>query len=240
MREVSQRDVKITVHYNRITVSSAISGMEVSFNGAGYVNRNTFVDLKSDTEYTIKVRFAESTNYLQSEELEFKVRTGIDISALVATINKFDKIDFSNIDEFESKVLVYMNSISESDKSLIDQAKCQYGYANNHNHNHGDNKFAKLARVDATRFLFDNFDDLYFVNSKFEDSEGKATFSADIRETLAFLGVANADNGKVSVVVDSQEKKLLSIDVSYDLLDLTSIVRFLLPSLWSAWKEAIL
>lgn len=359
MREVSQRDVKITVHYNRITVLSAISGMEVSFNGAGYVNRNTFVDLKSDTEYTIKVRFAESTNYLQSEELEFKVRTGIDISALVATINKFDKIDFSNIDEFESKVLVYMNSISESDKSLIDQAKYAKLLASYEQllsgaesiiagaqqagatavgkskdkangmavalstggvsialaaglmalkkkkeedeiiekktrrvnarkfgkiivavvaimivcvtvltgcqNNEDDQGFKredlyKIASFQAdqsegkrnltievkssnvTLYKYENgketvddrldvsslelgeesagyiFDDLYFVNSKFEDSEGKATFSADIRETLAFLGVANADNGKVSVVVDSQEKKLLSIDVSYDVV----------------------
>ncbi len=62
------------------------------------------------------------------------------------------------------------------------------------------------------------FDDLYFSNAEFKVENGEATFSADIRETLVFLGVENASNGKVKVSVDSEKKSLKFIDVSYDII----------------------
>ncbi len=52
------------------------------------------------------------------------------------------------------------------------------------------------------------FDDLYFVNSQFTVEDDIATFKADIRETLVFLGVSNAVNGKVSVTVNTQKESL--------------------------------
>ncbi len=97
--------------------------MEVSFNGAGYVNRNTFVDLSANTPYVVKVRFAETANYKQSQEITLNLRTGIDIIDIKNTLDKFDKIDFSNVDEYESKVLAFIDSVSQEDLALIDQAK---------------------------------------------------------------------------------------------------------------------
>ncbi|MDE6361720.1 MAG: hypothetical protein K2L53_01955, partial [Clostridia bacterium] len=122
-RQVTADDLKVSVNYNQIKISSHIEGMEVSFNGAGFVNRNTFVDLHADTSYVVKVRFAETANYLQSQEITLNLHTGIDISAIQSTLAKYDKIDFSNIQEYESKVLAFINSVSQEDMLLIDQAK---------------------------------------------------------------------------------------------------------------------
>ena len=80
------------------------------------------------------------------------------------------------------------------------------------------------SRLDVSSISFGadgigfEFDDLYFDNAQFEINENKATFNADVIETLAFLGVNNATNGKVSVVVDTDTEKLESIDVKYDIV----------------------
>ena len=72
------------------------------------------------TEYTVRIKFTESANYLATEDyIELKLRTGIDISSVADTINKLDKIDFSNITEFENKVLMFIDRISAEDMSLI-------------------------------------------------------------------------------------------------------------------------
>ncbi|MDE6605144.1 MAG: hypothetical protein K2K85_03875 [Clostridia bacterium] len=361
-RVVSADDIKVSVNYNQIRLSSSIEGMEVSFNGAGYVNRNTFVDLSANTSYVVKVRFAETANYKQSQEITLNLRTGIDISAIKSTLAKFDKIDFSNIEEFESKVLAFIDSVSQEDMALIDQAKLaklQASYeqllrgANNVIAGaqkagatavgksgktsataktvalsmsgasllmaglmffakkkkddekevaakkakrvnvkkaskilvmvvavvlvcltvfvgctpSGDNgEFSKADlykiasyqsdgqtgnrdltievsssgiqlykyangketvddRLDVSNITFGadgigfEFDDLYFENAQFKVEDGLATFDADIRETLVFLGVNNAVNGKVSVTVNVEKKSLNTIDVSYDVVN---------------------
>ncbi|MDE6275965.1 MAG: hypothetical protein K2M75_05435 [Clostridia bacterium] len=361
-REVSADDIKILVNYNQISLSSKISGMEVSFDGAGYVSRATFAGLKANTPYVVKVRFAEAANYKQSEELVFNLRTGIDISSIKSTLEKFDKINFSNIDEYESKVLAYIDSVSQADLAFIDQAKYAKLQASYEQLLRGantviagaqkagatavgksgktsssakaialsmsgvsvlaagfmffakkkredeqvvssdkkasfnakraskiivavvavmlvcltvfagcnpvdDGKFSKAdlyriasyqsdsqsagnrdltievksggkslykyengkeeidPRLDVSSMAFGadgigfEFDDLYFVNEQFEINDGVATFNADIKETLVFLGVDKAVNGKVNVAVDVNAKKLNSIDVSYDVVN---------------------
>lgn len=362
-RQVTADDLKVSVNYNQITISSHIEGMEVSFNGAGYVNRNTFVDLHADTSYVVKVRFAETANYLQSQEITLNLHTGIDISAIQSTLAKFDKIDFSNIQEYESKVLAFINSVSQEDMLLIDQAKFAKLQASYEQLLRGANSviagaqkagatavgkagktntaaktvalsmsgagalfaagmmlFAKKKkedeqeaqrsnkaksvgvkragkvfviavavvlvcltvfagctpgedngefsredlyriasyqedgqstnrdltievksggmslykyengretvddRLDVSNIAFGadgigfEFDDLYFANAQFDIQEDTATFNADIKETLVFLGVNNAVNGKVSVAVDTQKKSLNTLDVSYDVV----------------------
>ena len=361
-RQVSADDIKVSVNYNKITLSSAIEGMEVSFNGAGYVNRNTFVDLSANTPYVVKVRFAETANYKQSQEITLNLRTGIDIIDIKNTLDKFDKIDFSNVDEYESKVLAFIDSVSQEDLALIDQAKfakLQASYeqlfrgastvisgaqkvgatavgksgktgsaaktvalsmsgagmlaaglmffAKKRKDDEqevspkkskrvtvkraskilvmavavvlvcltvfagctpdGDNGgFSKADlyriasyqsdsqserrdliievkssgislykyengketiddRIDVSNIAFGadgigfEFDDLYFVNSQFTVEDDIATFKADIRETLVFLGVSNAVNGKVSVTVNTQKESLNTLDVSYDVVN---------------------
>ena len=61
------------------------------------------------------------------------------------------------------------------------------------------------------------FNKSYFENAEFKDSDGVATFKADVKDVAAFLGVANATNAKVDVSVNSKDKKLNSIDVTYDI-----------------------
>ena len=363
-RKVSADDVKVSVNYNKIALSSNISGMEVSFNGAGYVNRNTFVDLAPNTSYVVKVRFAETANYKQSEEITLNLHTGIDISAIQSTLAKFDKIDFSNIEEYESKVLAFIGDVSQEDMLLIDQAKFAKLQASYEQLLRGANSviagaqkagamavgksgkssasaktvalsmsgagllfaglmfFAKKKKEDeqdeqsvkrvksagakragkilvltvavvlvcltifagctpggdngefskedlyriasyqedgqtpskrdltievkssgVTLYKYDNgketindrledvsnitfgadgigfeFDDLYFANAQFKVEENIASFDADIKESLVFLGVNNAVNGKVSVTVNVEKKSLNTIDVSYDVV----------------------
>ncbi|MDE5756340.1 MAG: hypothetical protein K2I23_04550 [Clostridia bacterium] len=363
VREVSADDIKVTVNYDRISLTSKIDGMEVSVNGASFVNRNTFVDLKPNTDYVVKVRFAGSTNYLQSDEIVLNLHTGIDISAIKSTLEKYEKIDFSNINEYESKVLAFIDSVSEEDKSRIDQAKyakLQASYeqllrgansvvagaqkagatavgksgksstatkavalsmsgvgvlmagfmffAKRKKEDEQDTQAVKKAksvgvkraskvivmavavvlvcltvfagcdpaeddgafskadlykiasyqgdtktgsrdltievtssgttlykyadgneeidpRLDVSSIAFGadgvgfEFDDLYFTNSEFTVDGETATFKADVKETLVFLGVDKATNGKVSVVVNTSTQKLKTIDVTYDVVN---------------------
>ncbi len=358
VRDLSDVNVKTAVYYNKIVISCDVEGMIISFNDAGYVNKATFDNLAADTEYTVRIKFTESANYLATEDyIELKLRTGIDISSVADTINKLDKIDFSNITEFENKVLMFIDRISAEDMSLIDIAKfaklqasydqlikgansvvigaqkvgakavgksgnsaktaaagialstggfgmlfaagmliskkkkeeevceravkrvgarragktavaviallmvCVLVFAACDNTVKGFSKYDlyKIASYqegtngsrdltievkagDLTLYKYENgvetkhdkieapsisfgsdgmgfeFDDLYFSNAEFKVENGEATFSADIRETLVFLGVENASNGKVKVSVDSEKKSLKFIDVSYDII----------------------
>ena len=358
MRDLSDVNVKTAVYYNKIVISCDVEGMIISFNDAGYVNKATFDNLAADTEYTVRIKFTESANYLATEDyIELKLRTGIDISSVADTINKLDKIDFSNITEFENKVLMFIDRISAEDMSLIDIAKfaklqasydqlikgansvvigaqkvgakavgksgnsaktaaagialstggfgmlfaagmliskkkkeeevCEravkrvgarragktavaviallmvcvlvfaacdntvkgfskYDLYNIASYQEGTNGSRDLTievkAGDLTLYKYENgvetkhdkieapsisfgsdgmgfeFDDLYFSNAEFKVENGEATFSADIRETLVFLGVENASNGKVKVSVDSEKKSLKFIDVSYDII----------------------
>lgn len=123
-REISDIRVRAAVYFNRIVLSCDVEGMIVSINDAAYVSRTTFENLTADTEYTIKVKFKEAANYLETKEpIVLKLRTGIDISMVADTINKLDRIDFNNVEEFETKVLMFMDRIAPEDFSLIDVSK---------------------------------------------------------------------------------------------------------------------
>lgn len=62
-----------------------------------------------------------------------------------------------------------------------------------------------------------NFKNEYFENASFTDSNGTATFKADIKDAKNFLGIASATKGKVTVTADSANSKLKTISVSYDI-----------------------
>lgn len=359
-RDLAIIEVKSVVNYNKITLSCDVEGMVVSINDGGFARKATFDNLSPDTEYTFKVKFTESANYLETDVIELTLRTGINISAIVATVNKLNKIDFTNVTEFETKVLAFIGRISEEDMSLIDQAKFaklqssynqllkgassvvkgaqnvgakavgksgqssktaartialsgsgigvllaagfmvsrkkreeknakargsrKFGFsagryaavillvivvcavalvgcdgtenkgfqkqdlykiasyqsdAANKNgkltievkvgdislYKYEDGKETIHKNIDADAMSFGadgigfEFDDMYFDNMEFKVENGEATFKADIRETLVFLGVESASNGKVSVSVDVGKKSLKTLDVTYDIVN---------------------
>ncbi|MDE6188864.1 MAG: hypothetical protein K2G37_01080 [Clostridia bacterium] len=56
----------------------------------------------------------------------------------------------------------------------------------------------------------------YFTNTSFVTSRTTATFTADVEDVSSFLGRANAENAKVTVVVDIVHERLSKIEISYD------------------------
>ncbi|MDE6758006.1 MAG: hypothetical protein K2J89_01850 [Clostridia bacterium] len=56
----------------------------------------------------------------------------------------------------------------------------------------------------------------YFENISYVTSRTTASFTADVSNVSAFLGRANATNATVKVIADIQEKRLTSIEISYN------------------------
>lgn len=61
-----------------------------------------------------------------------------------------------------------------------------------------------------------DFNSDYFENISFVTSRTTASFTADIKNVASFLGRANATDAKVSVVANIENKRLESIEISYN------------------------
>ena len=124
---------------------------------------------------------------------------------------------FSQDDLF--KLASYSTASNEKDREVVFEVKS--GSTVIYKYDDGDVTVVDGLEIDegfslsgkGSGFTFKNE---YFENAKFSDADGTATFTADIKDVKNFLGEASAKNGKVNVKADSANKKLKTLEVTYD------------------------
>ena len=114
----------------------------------------------------------------------------------------------------------YSKSSNEKDREVVIEVKS--GSTLIYKYDDGEETFADGLNPDGSFSLSGkgtgfNFKNEYFENASFTDSNGTATFKADIKDAKNFLGIASATKGKVTVTADSANSKLKTISVSYDI-----------------------
>lgn len=113
----------------------------------------------------------------------------------------------------------YSKASNEKDREVVIEVKS--GSTLIYKYDDGEETFADGLNPDGSFSLSGkgtgfNFKNEYFENASFTDSNGTATFKADIKDAKNFLGIASATKGKVTVTADSANSKLKTISVSYD------------------------
>lgn len=113
----------------------------------------------------------------------------------------------------------YSKASNEKDREVVIEVKS--GSTLIYKYDDGEETFADGLNPDGSFSLSGkgtgfNFKKEYFENASFTDSNGTATFKADIKDAKNFLGIASATKGKVTVTADSANSKLKTISVSYD------------------------
>lgn len=113
----------------------------------------------------------------------------------------------------------YSKASNEKDREVVIEVKS--GSTLIYKYDDGEETFADGLNPDGSFSLSGkgtgfNFKNEYFENASFTDSNGTATFKADIKDVKNFLGIASATKGKVTVTADSANSKLKTISVSYD------------------------
>ena len=113
----------------------------------------------------------------------------------------------------------YSKASNEKDREVVIEVKS--GSTLIYKYDDGEETFADGLNPDGSFSLSGkgtgfNFKNEYFENASFTDSNGTATFKADIKDAKNFLGISSATNGKVTVTADSANSKLKTISVSYD------------------------
>lgn len=114
----------------------------------------------------------------------------------------------------------YSKASNEKDREVVIEVKS--GSTLIYKYDDGEETFADGLNPDGSFSLSGkgtgfNFKNEYFENASFTDSNGTATFKADIKDAKNFLGIASATKGKVTVTADSANSKLKTISVSYDI-----------------------
>lgn len=120
-RVLSADDIEKIVNYNKLTFNCAFENMQYKVDDGAYLNTNIF-DAKALTSYTVSAKAGENENYLESNEVTFTVKTGINPSTVIAAIDAIDKVDFGNIGEYKS-MLSQLELVGDDDMSAIDTDK---------------------------------------------------------------------------------------------------------------------
>lgn len=122
-RVLSADDIEKIINYNKLTFNCAFENMQYKIDDGAYLNTNVF-DAKALTSYTVTAKAGENDNYLESNEVTFTVKTGINPSTVVSAVNSIDKVDFSNIDSYKS-MLSQLELVGEDDMAAIDTDKVE-------------------------------------------------------------------------------------------------------------------
>lgn len=120
-RVLKVSDIDKVVNYNKLTFDCAFENMHYKVNDGAYLNTNVF-DAKALTSYKVTAKAGESDNYLESNEVTFTVKTGINPTTINSALDGLDAIDFSNIETYKS-VLSQLELVGDDDKSAIDNDK---------------------------------------------------------------------------------------------------------------------
>ena len=128
-RNITPDDIVMKVHYNKLTFSSSIPGLQYSVNGEAYLSANSdgtyeYTNVNPLNNYHVKVRVEEGLdpNYKESNVLDIYARTGSDASALATKINALQTITFSNMDIYRG-YKEQLVGVHEDDMYLIDSNK---------------------------------------------------------------------------------------------------------------------
>lgn len=192
--------------------NATAAALSLSFSGVGLVAAGAmFMVSKKKREEQ-----AQSKTVRRNRMIKVIAITIVALTVCAVVLAGCDKVSFEQ--EELLKLASFETPSNEKSKDL--KINVTSGGMTIYSYDNG--KVATNDDVDAPEFSLGadgagfDFKEEYFKNISYLTSKSTATFTADVADVSAFLGIPDATNAKVVVVADAQNKRLNSITVVYE------------------------